>query len=733
MAPRIIVSWAVAIVVVLAVPSLASARSFVTIDNVHLDRAEKQATVTADVHWDAEAATTERMRVGTTRLVAIDDRTHLPTPLGEDGTTDIKRQPDQRVTIVVKGTDQLAAMQAPNRVALTATQKPAFVGADLDKAYVTVRDVQPYGSKQPHIGTDDCSDRAVKPGAILDYCDLVGAALDHVAVSLYSKIAFECKVVSASTCMRRADLTGATLVGANLSGLNLAGARLNGVDMHGANLDNLSLAGAEAADLDAHGATSDAQSQTLAADLFKARMPRANLSGTVFNGVSFEQADLSGATIQKATWTAVTAYGADFSGADLSGIRLGDAPSAFRFADFTDAQLYGRGGGSGFTAPELQWAYLCRTVLSRTERADRDCKTEIEAPTKPMPGIARTEPFIRITKAGIDPLPHDARRVRATITWQSGAGMPSGSIRLVAVDRRTGVPTLIDERAYQYDLPAQTTYSFDVTDDADLAAMAPGNRVVVTASQHGVETPTRHSYVTVATVQRGPGRGQVGKWDCSRVELTSTPAQPLDYCDLTGADLSSAAFNSAFLREASLTGARMFSSILTATDLGGAAMGGVNADRSTWQNADLFHAHAPRLSLQQAGLSGSPLRAQNLDRANFRAARMLGSTTTFAGASLRGAVFSGASLDHADLAFTDLTDAQLDDVTSTGELEFQGGSTLFLSDLTRANLARSTWTPDEIGDVPWKWSTLCETTMPRKTGGFDGDRDCARVWGARNR
>jgi uncharacterized protein YjbI with pentapeptide repeats len=733
MAPRIIVSWAVAIVVLLAGPALASARSFVTIDNLHLERGDKQATVTADVHWDATAATTKAMRVGTARLVAIDDRTHLPTRLGEDGTADITRQPDQRVTIVVRGTDQLAAMQAPNRIALTATQKRAFVGSTVGEAYVTVGDVQPYGSKQPHIGTDDCSDRAVGPGAILDYCDLVGAALDHVTVSLYAKTAFECKVVSASTCMRRADLTGATLVGADLSGLNLAGARLNGVDMQDARLDNLSLAGAQAADLNAQGATSDAESQTLAADLFEARMPRANLSNTVFNGVSFEQADLSGAKIQKARWTAITAYGADFSGADLSGIILGDAPSAFRFADFTDAQLYGAGGASGFTGPELEWAYLCRTVLSRAQRADRDCKTETEAPTKPLPGVARSEPFIRITKAGIDQQPRDARRVRATITWQSGAGMPSGSIRVVAVDRRTGVPSLIDERSFQYDLPPQTSYTFDVTNTADLAAMAPGNRVVVTASQYGVGTPTRRSYVTVATLQRGPGRGQVGKWDCSRVELQSTPAQPLDYCDLTGADLANAAFDAAFFREASLTGAKLFSSILTATDLSGAAMGGVNADRSTWQNADLFHAHAPRLSLQQAGLSGSPLRAQNLDRANFRAARMLGSTTTFAGASLRGAILSGAQLDHADLAFTDLTDAQLDGVASTGELEFQGGSTLFLADLTRANLARSTWTPDEIGDVPWKWSTLCETTMPRATGGFDGDRDCPRSWGARNR
>ncbi len=704
----------------------ASAAPFVTVDDVHLDR--DSATVTAVVHWDATSASTRDMRLGTVRLVAVSDGAHRATVLGEAPRNgDVGARAEQGVSIAVSGDRQRAAMRPGNRIVLTATQKMPPGGTRVGRAYVTVAQVQGYATKQPHIGTDDCSGKAIEAGAVLDYCDLVGADLERVVVSLHAPSAFECKRDSASTCMRRADLSGARIDNANLSGLNLAGARLNDADLRSAQLDNVSLTGADAIGIDAREATSDKNATDTAADLFAARLNHANLSETVFNGVSFAQADLAGVTARRAQWTAITAHGTNFRGADLSGTTFNEAPSDFDFVDLTDAKLYTPAAGqASIPVGLLQWTYLCRTQLAEKERADRDCHAGVEGPALPLPGVQRADPYIRVTQASIGRDGSTPRHVHADITWATG--MPYATIRVVAVDRGSGRATVLDNRDYQGSLPA--AYDVDIADPAKLAAAAAGNRIVVTASQYPAVAGTNVRYVTVTTLQKGPGRGRVGMYDCSRLALTPTPAVPLDFCDLTGAELSDAVFTATFLREASLTGATLKRSRIAATPLAGAAMADVDASASHWSNVDLFVAQAPRLSLEDGSVDGSPMRARTLDGANFQDASISGSTTTFAGASMRRARFDDALLEHTDLALTDLTGATFTGARSRGEPRFLGGSTLFLSDLTSADLSDSTWTLDEAGDQPWQWSTRCQTTMPP---GDVSDRDCPRDRGAKTR
>jgi hypothetical protein len=52
-------------------------------------------------------------------------------------------------------------------------------------------------------------------------------------------------------------------------------------------------------------------------------------------------------------------------------------------------------------------------------------------------------------------------------------------------------------------------------------------------------------------------------------------------------------------------------------------------------------------------------------------------------------------------------------------------TSLFLADLTGANLKDSKWRNDDAGDRPWFWGTLCRTTMPAGTP-ISGDHDCRR-------
>jgi len=703
-------------------PGAAAAESFVRVDDVNLQRADGKAVVTARVTWNASGVTEHGMNIGDLRLVAVSEQGHLPFVL-DTSTRVVTGGLSRDVTITIDDERAIAAMRDGNRIVLTASQHAqAGQVTRSDRTYVTVAEVQPYGSPQPNIGTKDCSDVAVVPGAMLRYCDLVGANFDGALVSNHDPKSSEGKRPSQSTRMERADLTGATAVRSDFSGASVAGGRMNGVDLRRAKLDNLSLAGAEAIELNARGATSDKDAEDSGANLFRANLAGADLRDTIFRGISVGRARLDGTQLQGAVWESI-ADGATFRGADLTGTSLG--ASVLNYADLSDATLT----GSTLTDLQLAWTWLCRTKTPAGSVLDgsRDCRTPVEQARVPLPNPDRATPYVTITSDSVSDGP-GPRTVKARINWNadsaksSGWGMTIGDLRLIAVDSSTGVATVLDTQSYS-DMAANPNYEVTIDNPGKLEAMARGNRIVLTATQHAPKprggNVTTRSYVTVNVLQRGPGLGQIGRLDCSRFALVADSPLGLDYCDLSGAMLDYAALNASFLRKADLSGATMQDGVLRAMALDGARLGSFNASGANWANVSAFDAWAPKLDLSSSTVVGSPLYARNLDGATFNRSTL--SDSPLVAASLRRATFTNARLIHPDLAYTDLFNARLDGVNA-----MLSNPSLFLANLASADMTGSTWNVDESGLNPWLWATLCKTDLPSASFQISGDRDCAR-------
>jgi uncharacterized protein YjbI with pentapeptide repeats len=694
---------------------IAGATPFVSV-RATLQRSDARAVVTGQIEWDAAASrrAPDYMSVGDLRLVAISDHGHRPTLLASLSYDQIDRNATQDVVLDVPR-DKEHAIGTGNRVVLTASQHGVLSeGTRTARTFVTVHQLQPYGTPQGRIGRRDCSDIAIEPGALLNRCDLVGAFLNRALVSVRQPVA---------TRMLLADLTGATMRGADLTGLSVAGGRLNGADATGAVLDNVSLAGADATGLIAADAASDRLQGTAGANIFDARLTDADFRGAVLNGVSLNHSRLDGADFRDATWNAVQADTASFRGADLRGLK--GTGSRVYFADFTDAKLL----GASLSPTDLEWATLCHTVMPDGQPAagdDRDCP----ARTDPGPTPA-DHPYV-IVDGSLRRSP-DAATIDATIHWNGsaiGTGMSAGDVRVLAIDGSTGRPTTIASRSIPDHLPATTSDDVTITDHALLAALNHGNRVVLTATQHP-PPPSRRSeltngsYVTVDTLQPGPGRGRVGSRDCSGLLLSATTPAPggYDFCDLAGAVLTRAALPGP-MRDADLTGADLVDAGLRDIVLDGAAMGGAVATGADFNQVSMVDAFAPRLTMPKSLIRGAQLRAANLDGADFAGATI--SDSTFAAAPLRRATFSDATFDKVDLGFARLVNAKLDRVDAVSSDPRRGRrSSLFLADLTGATLADSEWDDDEAGDRPWEWATLCDTTLPADAT-VSGDRDCPR-------
>jgi uncharacterized protein YjbI with pentapeptide repeats len=707
-----------------AVPAgtAAAATPYVRVDGTSITRAADRASVSARITWNADGVSDFAMTRGDLRLVAVSERGHLPYLLGTVS-QDVSRDRTRSVTIVVTEPRALAAMRTGNRIVLTASQHqdPGQVTRS-DRTYVTVAEVQPFGSPQPRVGTTDCSATAILPGAMLRYCDLVGADLDGALVSVHDPESQEGTVPSRSTRLERADLTGATAIRSDFSGASIAGGRLNGIDLTRAKLDNLSLAGAEAIEIVARAATSDKDARDSGADFFRTNLTGADFRDTVFRGVSVARSRLDGADLRGATWESY-GNGATFRGADLTGALLG--ASLVDFVDFTDATLT----ASTLTDLQLAWAYLCRTALpaGSTLDASRDCRGPVERSRTPIPAPEQADPYVRISDDALDGGP-GSLAVSARVDWDEGAadpagyGMTRGTLRLVAVDARSGVPTLLDAQAVD-DVTTPASYTVTITDRAKLAAMGRGNRIVLTATQHPPRARagkvTTRTYVTVDVLQRGPALGRIGTLDCSRVALTADSARALDFCDLSGAMLDTAALNGRSMREVDLAGATMHNARIGGLFLDGSRLAGVDADGSRWSNISAFDSWAPRLDLSGGTVVGSPLYPRNLDGAVFDGSTLTDSPLT--AASLRRATFAKARLIHPDLAYADLSEARM-----TGVDASLSNPSLFLADLTRADLSGSTWNVDETGDNPWRWATLCSSLLPSQDFGVSGDRDCPR-------
>lgn len=704
-----------------AQPESRAAQSFVRVDGVALQRSDAKAVVTARVRWNVDGVTDKRMIVGDLRLVAVSDQGNLPLLLGAV-TQDISADQTRSVTFTIRDERALAAMRVGNRIVLTASQhqRPGQV-TRTTRTYVTVAEVQPHGTPQAHIGTEDCSGTPIVPGAVLHYCDLVGADLDGALVSIHDPKSDDGRVDSQSTRMERADLTGATAVRSDFSGASIAGGRINGIDLRDAKLDNLSLAGTEAVEITAQGATSDKDARDSGANMFDANLTGSDLSGTVFRGISVMRARLDGANLRGATWESF-GNGATFRGADLTNASLG--ASQLEFADFTDADL----SGSTLNDLQLAWTWLCRTVLPTASTLDRarDCRTPVEPPRTQVASPDQADPFVVVDGDSLNDGP-GPRTVTARITWNSASispaayGMSVGDLRLLAIDRTSGVPTVLDTRTL-LDLSTPTAYTVTIDDPSMLRAMSSGNRIVLTATQHPPRARggkyTMRSYVTVDVLQRGPGRGRIGGFDCSRVALTMDSARPLDFCDLAGATLDTAALTGRSMRLVDLAGATARDSLLAGLFLDGARAGGMQASGATLSNVSALDLWAPRLDLSDASITGSPLYPRNLDDADFTRAKV--SDSPLAGASLRRADFTKARLIHLDLAYADLRGASFVGADAT-----RSNPSLFLADLTRADMSGSQWNDDETGGSPLRWAVLCRTAPPASPT-VDGDRDCPR-------
>lgn len=707
-------------VAVMPIGPAQAAESFVRISNIKVTKSDDGAVVTAQVRWNADGVNSFTMTQGDLRLVAVSEQGHLPRLLGKQR-FDLTKKLLGEVTFRV---DEAAAsaMRNGNRVVLTASQHAqAFGSTRSDRTYVTVAQVQPFGSVQPNIGRKDCSAIPVVPGAMLRYCDLVGAHFDGALVSIHDAESHDCKGGGEATCMMFADLTGATGVGSDFSGVSIAGGRLNGMDLTKAKLDNLSLAGADALELVAVGASSDAKGEDSGGNFYKTNFTGADLRNTVFYGISIERARLNGAKLQGADWQSI-GRGAVFREADLTGIKLGE--SKLDFSDFQDAVLT----GASLRDDQLLWVLLCRTALPAGSQlnASRDCRTSVEKDRAPFPkpDVGQTDPYVKIDQDNMVIAPDGSINVAARITWNAqsaDAGMDSGDLRLMAVDATTGLPTLLDKQAYT-GISNSTKYVTTIANDRLLAAMARGNRVVLTATQHAPRSQSggniTNSYVTVNVLQRGPGLGQLGKFDCSRVALSADSVDDLDYCDLSGATLDFAALTGRKMRLVDLTGAQLRRSALTVLALDGARLAGVDATGAHFTNIGMFDSWAPKLNLSGGYLNGSQLWSRNLNGADFSNAKI--SDTPFTSASLRGAIFTKATFIHQDMAYADMLNAQLDYVNAT-----QLNQSLFLTNLVGADLTKSTWELDETDQNPWKWATLCRTSLPDVQYGISGDRDCA--------
>jgi uncharacterized protein YjbI with pentapeptide repeats len=679
-----------------------------------LVREDGHAFVEGKVEWDGPAAhrAPDYMTAGDLRLVAVSGDGHHPTVLATEPYARIAEEPSEDVRLEVKADDE-RAIAPGNRVVLTASQHGGVSpqGGRTAKTYVTVDQLQPFGDPQDRIGRRDCAGEAIVQGAKLNECDLVGADLERALVSVR---------YPDGTRMPLADLTGANLHGADLTGLSVAGGRLNGADASAAILDNVSLAGAEGSGLDAHDSRSDATGLLAAgANIYDARLTGANFAGAVLKGVSFKDSILDGADFRGGSWTSVEASTTSFRGADLRGLQ-GSGVSTVYLSDFTDARL----GGAPLTPLNLEWATLCHTQMPDGKSVDdRDCRAESDPGPKPVAGR-------KVAVDGTLERSGDSATIKATVKWSPAgiaSGMTAGDVRAVAIDGKTGLPTKLGSLSIAGALPG--TSSFEAKVDPDkLAALDHGNRVVVTATQHPPlprSGQTNGSFVTVDTLQPGPGRGRVGSRDCSDLTLGVPAPVPggYNFCDLAGATLTKAKLSGS-IREADLSGGVLTGAELTGAEFDASALGGVDLTGAELANVSLVGASAPRLTMPKTALRGSQWRAANLDEANFAGDTIADSI--FAASSLTRATFTNATLGKVDLAYTGLEGAKLDGVDAAGSDRGRPRrSSLFLADLTGATLAGSKWNDDESGERPWTWATLCDTVLPADAT-VSGNRDCPR-------
>jgi uncharacterized protein YjbI with pentapeptide repeats len=253
------------------------------------------------------------------------------------------------------------------------------------------------------------------------------------------------------------------------------------------------------------------------------------------------------------------------------------------------------------------------------------------------------------------------------------------------------------------------------------SAIAKGNRVVLTASQHAFNpspvVKNETTLVTVAELQPPRLRDHIGRRDCSDRPLTAAP--PADYrnCDLVGAYLDRAGVSAdpegTKLGRADLAGATMVLAGLTRANFAGARLNGVDASLATIDRVSMAQADATEFVAagKQTKLVDSNFPDARFVDATFEDAQFSG--TSLIHATLDGAHLAGARLDTADMTTSRLVGTDLRRVTFVGPQ-------LYFANLTDAKLRDAVFPAPPI-DL--QWALLCRTEMPTAAEGTS-DRDC---------
>lgn len=344
---------------------------------------------------------------------------------------------------------------------------------------------------------------------------------------------------------------------------------------------------------------------------------------------------------------------------------------------------------------------------------------------------ATGEPLVRVEGARLVKRGTEAV-VTARVLWnRAGITHPAepmvvGDLRLLAVVGSDARARLLKSSSRRLEHQPVQDVRFVLRSAAALAAIRKGNRVVLTASQHGFlaapDQTTTRTYVTVKQLQPGRPR-RVGMRDCS--DQPVVPQADLEECDLVGASLASAQVGHGNVRtellKADLTGADLRYADLSHVDLAGGRVNG----------ADATHANIVQMSL--AGGEGIGLiakRGTKFDFSNFFAARLDGAKFTgaefpdfpkqvsFGSAHLNGADFEGATLTAAFMQLAQLRRANL------------RGARLVGADMYFANLDHAKLRGAIVDQPAMTWTLQCHTELP---SGAIENRDCTRAPGVRRR
>jgi hypothetical protein len=338
------------------------------------------------------------------------------------------------------------------------------------------------------------------------------------------------------------------------------------------------------------------------------------------------------------------------------------------------------------------------------------------------PQAAAADALVVVKDLKLERSPHRVV-VKGRIVWNAAAlrSLSIGEVRLVGISRTQHRPTVVlGPTVEPLSSHPATDVEFALKTNAELTAVRPGNRVVLTATQHAPNpspiVPTALSYVTVGQVRAGPPRGRIGREDCSDRPVRA--GEPLMGCDLVGAYLMRAQVGSNQLRTsletADLSGADLRQADISRIDVAGGRLNGANATGA--KSVDVSFRHTEGVGFIERDSTIVNLNAANAHfvDADFHKTTFTDTPTnsSFFTATLDGADFGEATLEGVNLVTARLVGADLRGATLTAP-------DVYFADLTRARLGGAIIDPDPA--ILFQWSLLCGTEMP---AGGTVNRDC---------